>query len=458
MTLPISQTKGIHWPSIPNYAESCVLALLHQFEQTQWWPEQKLLERQLQQLDLLLDHFRETSAFMRERLNSIPQSSLQPMTLDLFREIQPLSRSEIQIAGEDIFSTSPPSDHGEILDGCTSGSMGKPVSTKHTELGFIFHQAFNTRSHLWHNRDFKEKFASISTFIGAKGEQTNYPKGLVEDSHWAIGYDCGPTVILNCANCTLDQQLEWLLREQPAYLISFPSNLEGLAILCNETGTELPWLKEVISVSEAISPELRQNVETQFGLFMKDTYSTTELGFVANQCPEHNHYHVNSENVLVEILDESGDPCPIGKVGRLVVTDLHNFVMPLIRYDIEDMAEWGEPCPCGRGLPVIDRIYGRRRNFLLRANGDLIFPYVGGQHHLSRIAPISQIQVIQRDFTELEVILVTRRPMTVAEEHLVSKELNSGFGGGFSISFKYVKEIPRPESGKFEDFVCQVNQ
>ena len=77
-------------------------------------------------------------------------------------------------------------------------------------------------------------------------------------------------------------------------------------------------------------------------------YSSQEVGYIALQCPENESYHIQAENVLVEILDDDGLPCEPGEVGRVVVTALHNLATPLLRYDIGDYAEVGSPCSCGR--------------------------------------------------------------------------------------------------------------
>ena len=81
-------------------------------------------------------------------------------------------------------------------------------------------------------------------------------------------------------------------------------------------------------------------------------YSCEEAGYIALQCPQAEHYHCQSESVLVEVLDDEGRPCTPGQVGKVVLTALHNFAMPLIRYENQDYAEVGPPCACGRGLPV----------------------------------------------------------------------------------------------------------
>src|SRR5208282_3466525 len=144
-------------------------------------------------------------------------------------------------------------------------------------------------------------------------------------------------------------------------------------------------------------------------------YSTVEAGYCALQCPEHEHYHVQSESALVEVLDKAGDPCRPGESGRLVVTSLHNFAMPLIRYDTGDFAEPGGPCSCGRGLPVLDRIVGRVREMLVMPSGARSFPRLRTEK-LADIAGVVQFQVVQKSIRDLEVRLVVAPSFASADE------------------------------------------
>jgi phenylacetate-CoA ligase len=189
---------------------------------------------------------------------------------------------------------------------------------------------------------------------------------------------------------------------------------------------------------------------------MTDIYSAQEVGIIAVQCPEHPTYHVQSESVLVEILDADGAPCRPGETGRIVVTDLMNFASPLIRYEIGDYAEVGEACPCGRGLPVLNRILGRSRNMLRLPSGDRLWP----RYHVSRltpIAPIRQVQLVQVSLQEIHVNLVVARPVTADEENALSESIGASLGHRFRLVFNYLDEIPRSPNGKFEDFRCDLD-
>src|SRR6185312_7578839 len=125
------------------------------------------------------------------------------------------------------------------------------------------------------------------------------------------------------------------------------------------------------------------------GIPLVDCYGCQEAGYVAIQCPEYAHYHVQGEMSLVEVLREDGAPCRPGETGRVVITPLHSFAMPLLRYDLGDYAEVGEPCPCGRGLPVLRQIYGRKKETLTLPSGERRYS-VFTSHVFAALRPVVQ--------------------------------------------------------------------
>ena len=167
-------------------------------------------------------------------------------------------------------------------------------------------------------------------------------------------------------------------------------------------------------------------------------------------------YHIMSESLLVEVLDEHGNPCLPGQVGRVVITDLHNFATPLIRYDNGDYAEAGTACPCGRGLPTLKRIAGRERNMLLLPDGRR-WPAIGN-YRVREIAPIRQYQIIQRNRETIEVRLVSDTPLTDGQETRLKEVIHESLEFPFQLQFVYFPgNIPRGPGGKLEEFICEAS-
>jgi phenylacetate-CoA ligase len=441
----------VAWPAVPDAKSAQLLALLWQFERAQWCPAEELRATQFRQLTLLLRHAAETVPFYRDRLAGIDLQ--QPLTAEAWSRLPVLVRTEVQASGAAMLSTAVPRVHGKTFTVTTSGSTGRPVTVTRTALDALFWDAHTLRGHLWHRRDLRGKLAVIR----AQGDKTaRWPKGATL-SRWGnvtgLVFETGPAAVLNAAE-PIDRQLEWLAREDPDYLIVLPTHLGELVRLARRQGVKLPRLKGIETLGGMLAPETRRACREVWGVTVTDTYSAQELGYMALQCPEHEHFHVTGESVLVEILDECGMPCAAGASGRVVVTPLHNFAMPLIRYAIGDYAEVGSPCACGRGLPVLARVLGRVRNLVTLPTGER----VGAMfvNDVFKDAPVAQFQVVQRAVDHLEMRVVPTRPFTAGDEQRISTDVVARLGHPFRITFSYLDEIPRGPGGKFEDFRSEV--
>jgi len=448
--MPRSSVPGLAWPGLPGTAGVTMLALQYQLEQSQWWPPDVVREQQFRQLQALLSHACGTVPFYRDRLGEAGFAPDRPLTADIWARIPVLDRAEIQAADTALFSTRVPASHGKVYTLATSGSTGKPITVRGTTVAQAFWRAFTLRDHLWHRRDIAKKLAVIRSL---REGQAAYPKGA-QAPYWgpstASAFPNGPSAVLSIAT-TVENQVLWLERENPEYLLTYPSNLLQLARLYRERGMTLPNLRSIETFAEVLQPEVREACREAWDVPVVDMYSAQEAGYIALQCPDHEHYHVQAESALVEVLNDQGSPCRPGEMGRVIVTPLHNFATPLIRYEIGDYAEVGEACSCGRGLPVLNRILGRVRNMLTLPSGDTLWPSFPARLFVT-VAPVKQFQLIQRRPDEIEVMLVVDETLSGDQEERLREFLNKRFGHPFAYRFTYVDEIPRSASGKFEDF------
>ena len=252
-------------------------------------------------------------------------------------------------------------------------------------------------------------------------------------------------------------QADWLRKTKPGYLLTYPSNLAGLLAYFAARGERLPGLHAVLTVGETVSPALRAACRNTLGIDIEDVYSSQELGYIALQCPVSGQYHVMAESVLVEVLDAHGQTCKPGETGRLVVSSMHNFATPLIRYELRDYATVGTPCACGRNLPTLARIAGRERNMIRLPDGNLHWPLLVRLHRCREIAPVRQYQLIQQNLQVTEVRLACDRGLTAAEEVQLKEIILEALGYPAELRFKYFEgELPRAPNGKFEDVISLV--
>lgn len=451
---PQSNVGGIAWPAIPGPLDAIFMAMQHQLEQTQWWSPADILDHQLLQLSRLLDHARKTVPFYQASLHAAGLRPDVPLTLDSWRRVPILERPVVQAEASGLISRQVPKSHGGVVFDSTSGSTGTPLKIARTHVSSLMFRAVTMRDHLWHDRDLT---ASLALIRRDSESRSGYPAGR-QQSGWGSpvtpSYPSGPSYQLDIRTSP-DQQIEWLRRVEPDYLLTFPTNLAALARRLREGGGAMAPLRGVSTVGEVVDPDLREAVRELWGVEIADLYSAVETGYIALQCPRIPHYHVQSESALVEVIDHDGRPCRPGEIGRVVVTPLHNFAMPLLRYAIGDYAVLGEPCPCGRGLPVLARIMGRVRNMVVLPSGERRFAYIGGKG-LGRVHALVQVQIVQRSLYDIEVKLVVRRPLTHEEEDMLRGSIRGNLGQHFAVNFTYHDSIPRGAGGKYEDFRCEV--
>lgn len=426
-------------------AGATLRALQAQLEHSERLPRPQLRAMQLRRLEQLLRHAAQALPFWRERLGAAGCDPALPLTEDAFMRLPLLTRADIQHAGSALHVQNMPAGHGQVRRIETSGSTGRPATFLSTDIEEVHWHAFTLREHLWHRRS-----------TGAKLGAIRYLRADGASSGWGVSVDSvmqtGPSVGLRI-DTPVREQVAWLERERPDYLLSYASNIAALAHAFIHERRALPGLREVRSVSETVRPALRQLVRAAWGVGLVDIYSAKEVGYIALQCPVHEHYHVQEENVLLEILDADGQPCAPGVPGRVVLTALHKFAMPLIRYEIGDYAVAGEPCSCGRGLMVLKEVLGRTRNMLRLPDGGQRWPLCDLIHQPD-VPGILQYQYVQKTLQDIEVRLVVADGWSRELEPRLVQIIQRRLGHPFSLSFAYLPEIPRSAAGKFEDFLC----
>jgi phenylacetate-CoA ligase len=450
MTSPAWQYRsgvpGISWPAVPGSDTAAALALQFQLERSQWLAPVELQSLQFRQLGALMRHAYETVPYYDERWRDVYDPAA-PLTPQVFSRLPILARAELQAHSDALKSKRIPAAHGPVAESRTSGSTGMPVRVLKTGLVQLIWQLIVLREHRWFKRDLGGKLAAIRQGV---------PEG--ESNGWGpasnVVVTAGRSATLPVATDVI-AQLEWLEQQRPDYLLTYPTNLAELARQSLARGIRLPGLREVRTMGELLPQETRALCREAWGVPVIDMYSANEVGYIALQCPEREHYHVQAEGVVVEVLDEQGRACKPSEIGRIVVTVLHNFAMPLVRYDIGDYAEVGAPCACGRGLPVLARIMGRSRNMLRLPGGGTHWPGVP-QRALANLAPLRQFRLVQHSLTGIEVQMVTDRPLTADEETVLRDALHARLRYPFDVRFARVDRIERGAGYKFEDFVCQV--
>lgn len=427
--------------------------IIESLEKSQWYSPDYMRTRQLTRLEQIITHTFNTVPFYREYLEHSNYQPSQPLTQEFLSSLPILSRQQLQSGQDTTLKSTALQADDFTYPIVTSGSTGVAVRLMGTFDTTCYWQALSMREHLWHQRDFSKTLAAIRW---AKRNEALPPLGET-NKHWGSVTEgiinTGAGFFLNIASST-QSQLKWLQMINPHYLLSYPSQLKIVLQEIIDQKILLQNLLEIRSLGETVDPELI-SMSKNYPVKFTDIYSSEEFGIIAIQCPEYHNYHVQSENVIIEILNDDDKPSALGEEGRIILTSLHNFATPLLRYDIGDYAQLDTACPCGRdALPTIKKICGRKRNRIIFPNGESRFPYLGEREEYRHITKaVKKFQMIQHDLKKIECKLVVDNPLTPDQKNRYSKLIKKNLGYPFDIELTFHSDIPRQPNGKFEEFV-----
>src|SRR4029079_2619649 len=179
-----------------------------------------------------------------------------------------------------------------------------------------------------------------------------------------------PQIFLNTAHVTEGELLafhEQMKRFRPRVVLAYARSAALFARLLKDRGLQPYSPHSIVATAEVLDPEDRAVIEEVFGCRVFNRYGCREVSVIASECESHSGLHVMAEGLYVEVVDsERMSKLCDEKVGSILITDLLNFVMPLIRYRIGDLGSWmNGPCPCGPSLPRLREVSGRVTEFLV---------------------------------------------------------------------------------------------
>jgi len=268
-------------------------------------------------------------------------------------------------------------------------------------------------------------------------------------------------VLLSSYDMTAEDMASYLDRINaygPALITGYPSAMALFSEFIRDRGRRVHSPKGIITSAETLFEHQRETIESVFGSPVFDRYGCREAGGVAQECAERNGLHIFTEHVVVEVVDENGEPCGPGRTGEIVLTKLDNYAFPLIRYRIGDIgAISGRTCPCGRNLPMLERVEGRAFDIIVGTNGNhlsgtfwtiLLREYVEG---------VKSFQVVQEELGRLVLRLVVDERFDEAARSKLISGVREKCGEDMTVDIEEVDEIPLTGSGKRRFVVSKVS-
>lgn len=447
------------WPSFP--VAPTLPGLLDGLKVSQWWPAAELAVAQQRALAWLVQWaatqvpYYANSDWARPAARLLADASAQDPARfpEVWRSLPLLTKPAVRALGNQLNAGSVPPGETPLATLSTSGSTGIPVEVRTTATTRLLWSALTIREHLWFRRDFSRRLGTIR-FRSFESRATDGQTLPTWGSPVALLYRSGPSSAMHIGH-SLEELAEWLIRFDPHYLLAYPSIMVPLMEAVARQGGRPPSLAEVRLISEPLDPDLQARLSSEWQVRSTDLYSANEVGYIAFRCREQGNLHVQSESLLVEVLDDAGMPCAPGETGRVVVTSLHNLATPLLRYEIGDYATVGDACACGRGLPVLARVQGRVRNLVRTPDGGRYWPIALGR--IRGVQPVIQAQFVQTALDCVELRVVCSRALSAAETEDAVARTRKALRYDFKVSIVPVDAIPRGPTGKFEEFLSLID-
>jgi phenylacetate-CoA ligase len=178
---------------------------------------------------------------------------------------------------------------------------------------------------------------------------------------------------------------------------------------------------------------------------------------IAAECSFQEGLHINSENIMVEI-DDYNQIYGIKGLGEIIVTDLNNYAMPFIRYNMGDVGiKSNKLCSCGRGLPVISDVKGRSSDFIKTKSGKIIHGE-SFSHLFYGLSGIIKYQIIQESYENIHVIICSQEKISSEINDTINKKLKDIIGNDVNVTLEQVNEIKTTDSGKYRFAISEIEK
>lgn len=419
-----------------------------QAERRQWLPRQELEAAQLTALQQLVAHAEKTCPYYASLWQSHGLTATNLQSLADFQRWPLLTRESLRKHRLQLRTQAPL----KLMAKSTGGSSGEPVHFDLDSGSNDRRTALMYRGYGWAG--------------GQPGSRQLFIWGTALNSvsrwkRWKISlhHRFDHHRVLSCFEFTPDKMpghVRQLNAYRPEVIVAYTNPLYELARYVDAHGLAVHQPRSLIVGAEKLHDFQRELIERVFRAPVFETYGSREFMLIGAECPEHNGLHLSIDNLLVEILDEAGQPTPPGEEGQVVITDLYNYGMPFIRYVNGDRAVAGfSDCACGRGLPLLQRVVGRQLDILQTPDGRRI-PGEFFPHLLKDYPVVQRFQVVQTELTRITLKIVAAGGLALADRERLLQDIRSVAGRVVEIDLQQVTDIPLTKAGKLKVVVNEL--
>lgn len=247
---------------------------------------------------------------------------------------------------------------------------------------------------------------------------------------------------------------------KPVTIVGYPSALHFMALEIQKSNLKLKHSPSgIISAGETLQDYQRDTIEKVFKTSIYNRYGCREFGHIANECNAHSGYHYNADDLIVEVVDEEGEPCENGEIGKLLITDLNNYAFPMIRYEIGDLGSLSDTtiCPCGSTLPKLATIEGRTFDIVHGLNGNKVSGTFWTLTFRNNVQGVDAFQIKQSLNYNIHIDIKTNKRFSTHERNKIQKLVKEKLGTEINVTIKEVAEFEYTATGKFKWITSELN-
>jgi phenylacetate-CoA ligase len=440
--------RGIHrhllFPAFESlFKRRATLSHLAALERSQWLDAAALKASQLESLRRLLRHAQRSCEYYRTSWNVLGLDPNSLASLSDFCRWPVIDRDMIRANRVAMRSGD---FTGKLITKATGGSSGVPLQFDVNTESHERRTAASLRGYAWAGAGVGTKQLYLwGVPLGERSAVTRFKDRAYHAIHRRRIVSC-----FGAGEELTRRFLDELARYRPDAIVAYVNPLYDVARRIEERGLRVPFTPSSIVVgAEKLHAFQRDSIERVFGAPVFETYGSREFMLIGAECERHQGLHLTSEHLLVEILNDDGSPTPTGEEGNVVITDLYNLGMPFIRYATGDRAiACSSSCPCGRGLPLLKEVRGRRLDMLVVSGGRRM-PGEFFPHLVKDFPAVRRFQVIQESAALVRFRLAAEG-MLDADRHRLEAAVRAALGPEVQVDFEPVEEIPLTPAGKLQ--------
>ncbi len=428
-------------PAWAAWESSPYLRHYRRLKRTQYDSPEVVRQRQLAKLREIASHARATVPFYRDLPGDI-------RSFDDFQKIPILTKQDIRDRFDDLLSSAYRGENLHLKK--TSGSTGVPLRVLLDDAGMQFKRACTLRSDEWSGWRFGERVAKLwgnpeYLKLGWRGRVRNL---LLERADYLDTLQLTDQAFAKFAASAK--------RKRVGLIFGHAHSVYLFAEYVRKHGPDGIQPKGIITTAMVLHDWQRRVIEETFACRVSNRYGCEEVSLIASECEEHSGLHVNADGLYVEIMHD-GRPAAEGQPGAVVVTDLANRAMPIIRYKVGDVAAWSyRRCPCGRGLPLLERIEGREADYVTTEAGELISGISLTENFAMQVPGVAQMQIVQEEVTRFRFRIVRGEDFGDPSVDRMTSLVRERFGPNTRWELEFVERIPQEPSGKYRFCISKV--